>query len=198
MSARRHASTFGQGPDVLLLDAGTGARRLITEPALLEGVERVHVVLSHFHLDHVMGLAALAGLDWSARSGCLRLLAGLPADEVFERLVDPRSSPAPTWSARPASWTVTVSWVPSGSRSAFSLSIRARRSPSRSTAGSSTAPIPPTTPRTSSSRAARRSSCTSRSGPATRRTTLATRLRVKRAARGRGRRRAARARPHQP
>ena len=50
-----------------MLDAGTGARRLITEPALLEGVERVHVVVSHFHLDHVMGLAALAGLDLGAR-----------------------------------------------------------------------------------------------------------------------------------
>jgi len=78
------------GPDVLLLDAGTGARRLITEPALLAGVERLHVVLSHFHLDHVMGLAALAGLDLEREIWMpARLLAGLPADEVFERLVDP-------------------------------------------------------------------------------------------------------------
>ena len=66
----------------------------------------------------------------------------------------PRSSPAPTSSARPASSRATVSWGPSGSRSAFSLSIPARRSPSRSTAGSSIAPIPPTTPRTSGARVA--------------------------------------------
>jgi ribonuclease BN (tRNA processing enzyme) len=78
------------GPDVLLLDAGTGARRLVTEPALLEGVERLHVVLSHFHLDHVMGLAALAGLELEREIWMpARLLAGLPADEVFERLVGP-------------------------------------------------------------------------------------------------------------
>ena len=78
------------GPDVLLLDAGTGARRLITEPALLAGVDRLHVVLSHFHLDHVMGLAALAGLDLEREIWMpARLLAGLPAQEVFERLVDP-------------------------------------------------------------------------------------------------------------
>ena len=78
------------GPDVLLLDAGTGARRLITEPALLAGVERLHVVLSHFHLDHVMGLAALAGLDLEREIWMpARHLAGMPADEVFERLVGP-------------------------------------------------------------------------------------------------------------
>jgi ribonuclease BN (tRNA processing enzyme) len=78
------------GSDVLLLDAGTGARRLITEPALLEGVERLHVVLSHFHLDHVMGLAALAGLDLEREIWMpARLLTGLPAGDVFERLVGP-------------------------------------------------------------------------------------------------------------
>ena len=78
------------GPDLLLLDAGTGARRLITEPALLEGVERLHVVLSHFHLDHVAGLVALAGLNLEREIWLpARLLSGLPADEVFQRLVGP-------------------------------------------------------------------------------------------------------------
>jgi ribonuclease BN (tRNA processing enzyme) len=78
------------GSDVLLLDAGTGARRLITEPVLLAGVERLHVVLSHFHLDHVMGLAALAGLELEREIWMpARLLADLPAGEVFERLVGP-------------------------------------------------------------------------------------------------------------
>ena len=78
------------GPDLLLLDAGTGARRLITEPALLEGVERLHVVLSHFHLDHVAGLVALAGLNLEREIWMpARLLSGLPAVEVFQRLVGP-------------------------------------------------------------------------------------------------------------
>lgn len=41
--------------DVLLLDAGSGARRLITDD-VVDHVERVDVVLTHFHLDHVVGL----------------------------------------------------------------------------------------------------------------------------------------------
>src|SRR5262245_4713436 len=46
----------------LLLDAGTGARRLLTEPGLVEGVTELDVVLTHFHLDHVCGLLYLPGL----------------------------------------------------------------------------------------------------------------------------------------
>ncbi|MGD2114802.1 MAG: MBL fold metallo-hydrolase, partial [Acidobacteriota bacterium] len=45
----------------LLLDAGTGVARLL-EPRvreLLEGVEQLDVILSHFHLDHVIGLSYL-------------------------------------------------------------------------------------------------------------------------------------------
>jgi ribonuclease BN (tRNA processing enzyme) len=44
---------------VLLLDVGTGARRLVTNPVHLEGVEHLHVLLTHFHLDHVCGLPYL-------------------------------------------------------------------------------------------------------------------------------------------
>jgi ribonuclease BN (tRNA processing enzyme) len=40
----------------LLLDAGTGLRRLLTEPELFEGTETFDIVLTHFHLDHVVGL----------------------------------------------------------------------------------------------------------------------------------------------
>ena len=48
---------------LLVLDAGTGLRRLITEPTLLAGVRGIDLVLSHFHLDHVVGLSYLAGVD---------------------------------------------------------------------------------------------------------------------------------------
>lgn len=76
------------GPEVLLLDAGSGARRLVTEPELIDGVERLSVACSHFHLDHVVGLAALSGLDVEAREIWLpaRLLAGVPAADLLERL----------------------------------------------------------------------------------------------------------------
>ena len=47
----------------LLIDVGTGARRLITNPALLDSVRELQIVLTHFHLDHICGLPYLAGLD---------------------------------------------------------------------------------------------------------------------------------------
>jgi ribonuclease BN (tRNA processing enzyme) len=78
------------GADLLLLDAGTGARRLVTEPELLEGVERLWVVFSHFHLDHVCGLGALVALELDREIWMpARLLAGVPAGELLERLVGP-------------------------------------------------------------------------------------------------------------
>jgi ribonuclease BN (tRNA processing enzyme) len=50
------------GSSLILLDAGTGVRRLVTDPALHGGVESIHVLLSHFHLDHVVGLSYLSAL----------------------------------------------------------------------------------------------------------------------------------------
>ncbi|MDX6698515.1 MAG: hypothetical protein QOE65_1912 [Solirubrobacteraceae bacterium] len=52
-----------QGDRALLVDAGTGVSRLVEDPALLDGVARLDVVLTHFHLDHVVGLAYLPALD---------------------------------------------------------------------------------------------------------------------------------------
>ena len=80
------------GADALVLDAGTGFRRLATEPALLEGVERLHVALTHFHLDHTCGLVGLPAVKhvpvrelWAPG----RLVARAPAKEVVERLLGP-------------------------------------------------------------------------------------------------------------
>lgn len=80
------------GSDVLVLDAGSGFARLLTEPALLDGVERLGVVLTHFHLDHTNGLLGLPALDrvpvrevWAPG----QLVAGVPAVELVERLLAP-------------------------------------------------------------------------------------------------------------
>jgi ribonuclease BN (tRNA processing enzyme) len=80
------------GADVLLLDAGSGMRRLVTEPALLDGVERLYVALSHFHLDHVNGLITLPALQrletrevWAPG----RVVAGMPAEDVIAALLGP-------------------------------------------------------------------------------------------------------------
>jgi ribonuclease BN (tRNA processing enzyme) len=47
----------------LLLDVGTGARRLLADADLLDGLAHVDVVLTHFHFDHVCGLPYLQWLD---------------------------------------------------------------------------------------------------------------------------------------
>ena len=53
-----------QGEQLALLDAGTGLARLV-EPAIAEwlrATERLDIVLSHYHLDHVIGLSYLPGV----------------------------------------------------------------------------------------------------------------------------------------
>lgn len=47
------------GDHALILDAGSGLRRA---PEYLDGVTRVDIALTHFHLDHVAGLAYLPTL----------------------------------------------------------------------------------------------------------------------------------------
>lgn len=53
------AALIVDGAEAVLLDAGTGVRRLVDAPALLAGVRRLTVVLTHYHLDHTIGLAYL-------------------------------------------------------------------------------------------------------------------------------------------
>jgi ribonuclease BN (tRNA processing enzyme) len=90
---RETASVYlRDGDDVLLLDAGSGAGRLVTEPWLLHGVERLFVVLTHFHLDHTIGLIGLPALShvperelWAPG----RILDGTDAGELVHRLLGP-------------------------------------------------------------------------------------------------------------
>jgi ribonuclease BN (tRNA processing enzyme) len=51
------------GDGAVVVDAGTGLRRLVTDRALLAGRTRLDVLLTHFHIDHVCGLAYLTELD---------------------------------------------------------------------------------------------------------------------------------------
>jgi ribonuclease BN (tRNA processing enzyme) len=78
------------GDRVLLVDAGTGLRRIRTDAELLEGVDRVDVVLTHFHLDHVVGLSYLPGIEvpvhvWAGG----QVSVGAPSLELVHRLLDP-------------------------------------------------------------------------------------------------------------
>jgi len=74
--------------DALLIDCGTGAARLLAEPELLDGAERLDVVLTHFHLDHSGGLFYLADLGipftvWGAGEA----LEGIPTEALVQRLL---------------------------------------------------------------------------------------------------------------
>lgn len=65
-SSQRETTCFAwrDGDILFILDAGTGLRRLL-EPAqaeLLADVHEAHLLLTHFHLDHVCGLAYLPGV----------------------------------------------------------------------------------------------------------------------------------------
>ena len=87
------------GGDVLLLDAGSGLRRLVSEPGLVEGVERLSIVLTHFHLDHTIGLLYVPALkDIPVREVWApgQIVAGVPGVQLVHRLLDP-----PLLAARP-------------------------------------------------------------------------------------------------
>jgi ribonuclease BN (tRNA processing enzyme) len=50
------------GGAAIMIDAGTGVARFIERPELLDGTTRLDIVLTHFHLDHIVGLAYLPAL----------------------------------------------------------------------------------------------------------------------------------------
>lgn len=65
-SRRRETTCFASRADdaLFVLDAGTGLRRLgdVEHAPLLDGVRDIHLFLTHYHLDHVCGLAYLPGV----------------------------------------------------------------------------------------------------------------------------------------
>jgi ribonuclease BN (tRNA processing enzyme) len=82
------------GDRALVVDAGTGLHRLVTDPALCAGVERLDVVLTHFHLDHVVGLAYLPALERPATVwGPGAWLYGVASGELLAPLLEPPLSP---------------------------------------------------------------------------------------------------------
>jgi ribonuclease BN (tRNA processing enzyme) len=70
---------------VVLLDAGTGVRRLAGEHSdLLGGATTLDVLLTHFHLDHVCGLSYLPALPLAARVWAPgRWLYGSPSEALL-------------------------------------------------------------------------------------------------------------------
>jgi len=84
-----------EGDRALLLDAGTGARRLVTDRGLLAGVDHLDIILTHFHLDHVCGLTYLPALPVSASIwGPGAWLYGVETGSILEDICDPPISPS--------------------------------------------------------------------------------------------------------
>jgi ribonuclease BN (tRNA processing enzyme) len=82
------------GDRALIVDAGTGLHRLVTNPALLAGAGGLDVVLTHFHLDHVAGLAYLPALERPATVwGPGAWLYGTPTSKLLAPLLEPPLSP---------------------------------------------------------------------------------------------------------
>jgi len=88
------------GDRVLVLDAGTGMARLAEEPAvrMLEGIETLDLVLTHYHLDHVVGLSYLPGVwpDKPVRiwAPCPPMVDADPAEALCQ-LIHPPLFPLP-------------------------------------------------------------------------------------------------------
>jgi glyoxylase-like metal-dependent hydrolase (beta-lactamase superfamily II) len=97
-SGSRETSCYAvrDGSDLLLLDAGTGLRRLITDPSICQDVTRIDVALSHFHLDHVIGLSYLDALEPSIDRhvwGAGKWLYGADSNSILAQLLLPPTVP---------------------------------------------------------------------------------------------------------
>jgi ribonuclease BN (tRNA processing enzyme) len=96
----RHTATalLRTGPHAIMIDAGTGVSRMIERPELIDGCESLDIVLSHFHLDHIAGLAYLPALDLCDQTrvwGPGELLYGSSTFDVLERLTHEPVHPVP-------------------------------------------------------------------------------------------------------
>lgn len=70
-----------------MIDAGTGVARFIERPELLSGVTRMDILLTHFHLDHIAGLAYLPSIGLCEQTtiwGPGRLLYDTPTHEFLD------------------------------------------------------------------------------------------------------------------
>ena len=113
-----------RGSDVLVLDAGSGLRRLIDRPDLLADAREIHIVLTHFHLDHVTGLGylpAIAGRESVTIWGPGHWLYDAPTALLLERILEP-----PFFSAGLAGIASEVKELDEGAVACGGFDLRAR------------------------------------------------------------------------
>lgn len=96
----RHTASalLSTGDEAIMIDAGTGVNRLVEHPELLDGVESLDILLTHFHLDHVAGLAYLPAIGLCPQTrvwGPGKLLYGRSTFELLDRLTHEPFHPVP-------------------------------------------------------------------------------------------------------
>jgi ribonuclease BN (tRNA processing enzyme) len=110
-----------------MIDAGTGVARLIERPELLEGIERLDILLTHFHLDHICGLAYLPALGHCPGAtiwGPGRVLYGTSTAELLDRVSREPFHPVPL-----EKQDIAVADLPEGEVELSGLRIEMRRQP---------------------------------------------------------------------
>jgi ribonuclease BN (tRNA processing enzyme) len=86
------------GENAIMIDAGTGVGRAIERPELLDGVERLDILLTHFHLDHVAGLAYLPAVGLCPQTTIWApgtVLYGTPTHSILEAVSHEPFHPVP-------------------------------------------------------------------------------------------------------
>jgi ribonuclease BN (tRNA processing enzyme) len=86
------------GTEAILIDAGTGVSRLVERPELLDGVESLDILLTHFHLDHVAGLGYLPAIGLCTETriwGPGKLLYDRSTFDVLDQLTHEPINPVP-------------------------------------------------------------------------------------------------------
>lgn len=97
---------------LLVFDAGTGIARFLQPPAadLLAGIDEVHILLTHYHLDHTVGLSYLSGIFPGRRVTVHvpeQMINGVAPDDGVPQLVRPPFFPQ-AWAAQKGVALTTV------------------------------------------------------------------------------------------
>lgn len=86
------------GEAALMIDAGTGLARMVEQPELLAGITRLDILLTHFHLDHIAGLAYLPALGLCQQTtvwGPGKLLYDTRTHDLIDRVSHEPFHPVP-------------------------------------------------------------------------------------------------------
>jgi ribonuclease BN (tRNA processing enzyme) len=86
------------GDSAIMIDAGTGVGRTIERPELLDGVQQLDILLTHFHLDHIAGLAYLPAVGLCPQTtiwGPGAMLYGTPTHTILDAVSHEPFHPVP-------------------------------------------------------------------------------------------------------